>query len=293
MDTSVRILKVFLNRWLDKAETDTNRTLRKLVEFGYYFSSSVPQRKFFAEAKKIMSDNSCKYYDLAQNLFSYVNKDRATELGIDFGYYGLAKNCRFSNEHHSSKDKAGLVVGFLPDCAQQDDSNELSSQFYRIAQSGANIYFIFCDELQINDNELSEIIDKNPHKAFFLFTSDESFSMKFAQKNVMPVLNLNSQIYLSASEKLKKRGRLFGGYYTYGDDTADTVTYSSFLDNVYERNCLFLFLAANKNCSQNVRDKVSGFCSRQKRKPTHPIFITDILGDINWLNKPLIKKPNI
>lgn len=284
METSVRILKVFLNRWLDRAEADTNRTLRKLVEFGYYFSGSAPQKRFFAEAKNIISDKSCKYYILAQDLFSSVSKERAAEFGIAFGYYGLAKNCRFSSERLLGHDKSGLIAGIIP-TQKSEAADDFHNQFKKLSQNGTGIYFIFIDELTISVSEISELIDKSPHKAFFIFTANEDTALKFAQKNVMPVLDLKNSSYGSISGQLKKRGRLFGGYFRYGNENACTVTSKNFLDKVYEKNCLFLFLIQDENCSETVCERISAFSHHEKLKPSHPIFITDILGDLERLNK--------
>ncbi len=290
MDTSVRILRVFLNRWLDKAESDADRTLRKLVEFGYYFSSSAPQKRFFSEAKKIISDSCCKYYELFRTLFSSVDRERAIELGIAFGYYGLAKSYRFSGERLFGREKTGPVAGTIPSQASASDFAGLSAEFAVLSQRGAGVYFIFCDELDSCKRELCDIIDKNPRKAFFVFSTDEILLMKLTQKNVMPVLDFNSEDYDRLSEQLKKQKRIFGAFNSYGEETADYIVSKEFLDDVYDRSCLFLFLIADGSCSAASREKLSAFSYAEKRKPSNPIFVTDIISDLDSLNKPVSRK---
>jgi len=294
MDTSVRILRVFLTRWLDKAETDTNRTLRMLVEFGCYFSASLHQRKFFFEAKRILSNKESRYYSLAQSLFRSVDKERAAEFGICFGYYGLAKSSWFSGEHLCGFQKPTPVAGIIPGRKLRPVNNDLSGQFSTLAQGGTNIFFIFCDDISFSESELFAMIEKNPHKSFFLFTESESTAIKFAQKNVMPVLNLESSNYDFLADELRKYGRFFGGYYQYGDAEADIITAADFLENIYERNCLFLFLVENEECSNSTHKKIQKFGYSQKRNPTHPVFVTELFGDLEALNgndrKVCIKK---
>ena len=290
MDTSVRILRVFLNRWLDKAESDADRTLRKLVEFGYYFSSSVPQKKFFSEAKKIISDSGCKYYELFRTLFSSADREKAIEFGIAFGYYGLAKNYRYSGERLFGREKSGPVAVTIPPQAPASDFAGLSAEFVRLSQNGAGVYVIFCDKLDNCESELGEIIDKNPRKAFFAFTSNEELAVKLTQNNVMPVLDLNSENYDRLSQLLINQKRVFGGFDIYGEESAYNIGSKEFLDDVYDQNCLFLFLEDDGSCSAASREKISAFSYAEKRKPSRPIFVSDILNDIESLNKPMPRK---
>ena len=289
MDTSVRILRVFVTRWLDRAEYDTDRTLRKLVEFGSYFSGSVPQKRFFAAVKSILTEKNSQYYMLARTLFSNVSKDRITEFGIAFGYYGLAKNARFSNERHFQHENSGLVAGIIPPLGEAHENISLTEAFRELAQSGTSVFFIFCDEADINESELFEIVSKNPRRAFFVFTSDDVLAMKYSQKNVMPVLNLDLENQASLAAKLKKRGRLFGGYCRVSDENADNVTSEAFLDNTYKNDCLFLFLIQDTHASGSSGG-LGEFTYREKRRPSHPIFITKLPGDIDWLNELPVKK---
>ena len=39
-DMNVRLLKAFAGRWVERAETDTKRSMRKLAEYGISFSST-------------------------------------------------------------------------------------------------------------------------------------------------------------------------------------------------------------------------------------------------------------
>ncbi|MFB0921120.1 MAG: hypothetical protein QMB62_09600 [Oscillospiraceae bacterium] len=290
MDTTVRILSVFLNRWLYRAETDTDRILRKLIEFGYYFSGSGAQKQFFSAAKKIIAGSDSKYYILARNLFSSVSKDRLADFGIAFGYYGLAKNSRFSGERHFSREKTCSVAAILPPRTTGTCVIELSSEFGRLSQSGINIFFIFADELNFSERELCNIIEKSPRKAFFVFTSDEDLLMKLSQKNVMPVLDLNSEDYDRLSEQLRNRRQLFGGFVSYGEESAKEAISTEFLDYVYDCGCPFLLLKEDGVCSASTHEKVSAFSYAEKRKPSHAVFVSDIIGDLECLNNTASRK---
>jgi len=282
METSVRILRVFLNRWLDRAEADTDRTLRKLAEFGYFFSISSAQKRFFSEVKQLLSDSGSKYYMLARNLFERVDKNRTIEFGLAFGYYGLAKHF---GDHLLIREKTDIMVGILPDNRSIGTATAFSDRFSEFSKGGASSFVIFCDALDLPTCGLFPIIENNPHKSFFLFTGAETTALQFAQKNVMPILNVTSDNFAALSDKLIKRQRLFGGFIRYDDRNANVIISKSFLNNIYEQGCLFLFLIEEKSCSEATHDRINQFAYQQKRKPTHPIFITELFGDLKWLNE--------
>ncbi|MEA4894395.1 MAG: hypothetical protein VB064_03955 [Oscillospiraceae bacterium] len=289
MDTSVRIIKAFLSRWLDNAGTDTNRTLRKLVEFGYYFSSFSPQRQFFSEVRKVISDNSSKYYSLARKLFLSVDRDRISEFGVAFGYYGFDRSSLIRGEKLFVRGKQSPVAGVITSRGDDPDNAGIAARLQRLINGGTNIFFIFDDIPERDENELYQIISRNPRKAFFIFTANNSTALKYDQKNVMTVIDLRSGGCTSLSEQLMERRRLLGAYYVYNDDNADTACSPGLLDEVCDKSCLFLFLKASEGCSQPVREKVGAYGYLQKRRPTHPVFVSDIIGDLEWLNSGMQK----
>ncbi|NLT63119.1 MAG: hypothetical protein GXY01_01470 [Clostridiales bacterium] len=293
-DTAARILRAFAHRWLDKTELDTKRNLRKLVEFGCYFSASPQLRKFFRESRNILNDNKSKYYLLAHDLTKSVDKSRTAEFGITFGYYGLAKEIEKASSHNSAKDGENHFVGVITGNEGQGVSNadELKERIFKLAQSGVTVFFIFCGKSSIKSTELKSIIDAYPQKAFFIFTDSDDIAMSISQKNIMPVLDLKSGSYDLISNKLRSQERLYGGYYRYNDETSDEIITKAFLNNVYEKNCLFLFLIEDIGCSQSSHDKVNNFSYHQKRKPSYPVFVTELFGDLKWLNESVGTEKN-
>jgi len=284
--TSVRVLRAFASRWLDKAESDTKRSLRKLVEFGCYFSGSTQINSFFNEAHDILKSSNSKYYVLAHNLIKSVDKNRTTEFGIAFGYNGFVKGMNEIRSHFSANNKYKALVAIIRniDDTLGLNANGLSGQVTTYSQNGTAIFFIFCDDIGIADGELKITLDSNSQKAFFLFTDNEEIVMLNNQNNVMAILNLCSDNFAQISEILIKQKRLFGAYCRYNDENADEIISKNFLDTVKARGCLFLFLVEDDGCSESCHEKVNQFSFHQKRKPTHPIFISELFSDLKWLN---------
>jgi|GEM_PF-3370425 len=285
-NTTVRILRAFAGRWLDKAETDTKRSLRKMIEFGYCFSGSAGIRNFFHEARNIINSNRSQYFLLTRELVKNVDKIKTTEFGIIFGFEGLVKGMNGAPAHLSGNDceyALAAVIDGTKDGSLSGEA-ELEARVSSLSQNGAALFFIFCDRAEIDGGTLKRIAESHPKKAFFIFTGSGDLAGSCSGNNVMPVLDLGSVTYPEISSGLRKQKQLFGGFVRYGDETAEAFTQSAFLDKTAESGCLFLFLAEDGACSQDCKDRMSAFSRAQKRKPTHPIFITDILGDLKWLN---------
>lgn len=283
---TVRVLRAFAGRWLSKAETDTKRNLRKLVEFGSYFSSSAQIKNFFIEAHNILKSSISKYYILARSLIRSVDRERITEFGISFGYYGFVKGMREISSGSSEIENSRALAGIIGNDTDNhiDDSEDLQYRISESAQNGAAMYFIFCDEICLHADEIGNVMKCYPHNAFFLLTGKADIALSNNQLNAMPILNFESECFSATCEKLKNQKRLFGAYCIVNDDNMDEVLSSDLLDKVQEAGVFFLFLIKADGCSDSLSEKANGFGYAQKRKPTHPIFVTELLGDLEWLN---------
>lgn len=284
-DTTARILKAFTGRWIEKSETDTKRSLRKLVEFGCCFSGSDKLRNFFGEARNILSNNKSEYYRLTRGLVKSVDKNRIKEFGIGFGYYGLAKGIKKSvgNSAGSCNEYplAEIIGGREKYCA-----DNAIDRICSLADRGTSIFFIFCDGTSdVDIGELKETVDKYPQKTFFIFTGNPETAEDFSQKNAMPVLDVAAESFSLCAERLKKQKRLFGGYSRFGDKNAGEIICCNFLERICGKGCYFLFLVEGDACSENTRKMASEFGYKQKRRPNFPIFVTELFGDIDWLNE--------
>ena len=159
-DVNVRLLKAFAGRWVDRAETDTRRSMRRLAEYGISFSSG-SLKEFFSLSREILNDSHSPYYLLAYEFIRATEKGRITQFGINFGYNGFA---------HEKKKETPLAVTI--DGADIRDAASFHQQLTQWDAHEASIVFLFCD----GDRPSPELIDAEtkrwPKRAFFLFTDD-------------------------------------------------------------------------------------------------------------------------
>lgn len=291
-NTNVRILRAFANHWLDKAETDTKRSLRKLVEFGYCFSGSSKIRNFFHEARNIINNNKSQYFSLTRNLVKNVDRVRTTEFGIIFGFDGLVKGINGPLLHTAEKEHKYALASIIGGQGGENilNANSLTERTNELSCGGTALFFIFIDSIEIDCELLRDLTDSFPLRTFFILTDRTDLALACNTKNVMPILDLYGKDYTEVSAKLKNQKQLFGGFLSYNDNNADTIKSTEFLDKVSESGCLFLFLVADASATKSCREKMSSFGHMQKRKPTHPIFITDLFGDLDWLNASVTDK---
>lgn len=289
--TTVRVMRAFAVHWLSKAETDTKRSLRKLVEFGCYFSGSVQIKKFFNEAHDIIKSSKSKYYVLSHNLIKSVDRDRLTEFSITLGYNGFVRGMKGINAGISDKVTSCALAGIIGNNKANPiiNSEDLGKRISKMAITGTAIYFIFCDGAELSAEDFENVIKNYRNNAFFLFTDNGEVALKSSQMNVMPVINLQSDNFSAVCKELKDQKRLFGVYCRYDEQNADEIISSAFLDKVNEQNCMFLFLLEADGCSLECHEKINSFSFSEKRKPTNPIFISELFGDLDWLNSVSVK----
>ncbi|MGI5979498.1 MAG: hypothetical protein ACOX66_08375 [Oscillospiraceae bacterium] len=271
-DISRRLLKAFAGRWVDRAETDTKRSMRKLAEYGISFSSG-SLKTFFTQARDILNDDHSPYYRLAAEFIQTTQKVRITDFGINFGYNGFAKE---------KKKDTKLVLAL--DGSDISDAASFHQQLTQWDAHEASVVFLFCDSVQPPVELLDSEFKRWPRRAFFLFTYDAAALGHVWGNNVMLVLDASSPDFARRSAALNTHKMLTGAYHRFNDRNADECISDAFLDAVHEAGVNFLFLLRETDCTDDCRLHVNSFCFAEKRRPKRPLFVSELLGDIDSMN---------
>lgn len=271
-DVNVKLLKAFAGRWVDRAETDTKRSMRKLAEYGMSFSSG-SLKGFFTLAREILSDNHSAYYRLVSEFIRSTEKARITEFGINFGYNG------FANE---KKKDSKLVLAL--DGASIRDAASFHQQLTEWDAHDASIVFLFCETAKPPVELLDGELRRWPGRAFFLFTDDPAALGWSWGKNVMLVIDADSPDFARRASALNEHKMLIGAYRRFDEHSAGACTGADFLDTVHGAGVNFLFLRAAPDCSPDCRRRVNTFCFAEKRRPARPLFVSELSGDIESMN---------
>ena len=271
-DMNYRLLKAFMGRWVDRAETDTKRSMRKLAEYGLSFSSG-SLKAFFTLSREILNDSRSPYYRLASEFIRGTDKARITEFGINFGYYG------FANEKKKDTRLAVIVHG-----AELTDAASLHQRLTEWDAHEASICFLFCSGAQPSAAMIDSETARWPKRAFLVFADDEAALTQNWRKNVMLLVDADLPDFSARVDALKKRRLLIGAYRRFDDRNAEETISDAFLDGVHDAGINFLLLVKAPDCSGACRRRINDFCYAEKRSPKRPLFVAELSGDLASIN---------
>lgn len=271
-DMNAKLLRAFAGRWVDRAETDTKRSMRKLAEYGLSFSSG-SLKGFFTEAREILNDSRSPYYRLASEFIATTEKSRITTFGINFGYYG------FANEKKKDTQLAVTVDG-----AEITDAASLHQRLTEWDAHEAAVCFLFCKSGRPD----AEMIDSEtalwPKRAFFVFVDGGEPLSRSWRKNVMLLLDADAPDFAARVKDLNERKMLVGAYRRFDDGSAGETISEAFLSGVHDAGVNFLLLLKDQGCSEDCRRRVNDFCYAEKRAPKRPLFVSEFSGDFSYIN---------
>ena len=274
-DVNYRLLKAFAGRWVERAETDTKRSMRKLTEYGLSFSSG-SLKNFFTLAREILNDSRSPYYHLASELIKSADKSRITEFGINFGYYG------FAHEKKKNTQLAVVVHG-----VEAADAASLHQRLTEWDAHEAAICFLFCKGTQPPAAMIDSETARWPKRAFLVFADDEAALEQNWRKNVMLLVNTDMPEFSARLQALQERHLLIGAYRRFDDENAEETISDAFLERIHDAGINVLLLVKKANCSEICRQRVNDFCFKDKRMPRRPLFVAELSGDLNTINATL------
>jgi len=275
-DMNVRLLKAFAGRWVERAETDTKRSMRKLAEYGISFSSG-SLKSFFTLSREILNDTHSPYYRLASEFIKRTDKSRITQFGINFGYYGFADE---------KKKDTPLAV-----CVDGRDVTDAASLHQHLTEWDAHeaaICFLFCRNAQPPAAMIDRETGLWPKRAFFVFADGEIDLTQEWHKNVMFLLDTDAPDFTQKVKMLNEKKMLVGAYRRFDDGSADEAVSDAYLDRVHAAGVSFLLLLKGPDCSEDCRRRVNDFCYADKRRPKRPLFVAELSGDIAAINADFI-----
>lgn len=271
-DINVRLLKAFAGRWVERAETDTKRSMRRLAEYGMSFSSG-SLKAFFTLARDTLNDSRSPYYRLASEFIRRTDKGRITQFGINFGYYGFADE---------KKKDTPLAV-----CIDGGDVTDAASLHQHLTEWDAHeaaVCFLFCRGAQ----PPAAMIDREtalwPKRAIFVFADGEIDLTQEWHKNVMLLLDTDAPDFTQKLLALGEKKMLLGAYRRFDDGNADETISDAFLDTVHAAGVSFLLLLRGPACSEDCCRRVNDFCYADKRSPRRPLFTAELSGDVAAIN---------
>lgn len=272
-DIGVRLLCAFAGRWVDRSETDTKRSMRKLTEYGLNFSSG-SLKNFFMQARDILNDNRSPYYRLASELIANTDKSRILEFGICFGYYGFAK------EKKKIPNKLAIAVNgaVVPDPAA------LHQKLAEWDAHEAAICCLFCEGAKPPASELLAEVSFWPKRAFLIFADTPEEPEYNWPKNVMLLVNADAPDFAAQIKALNERKLLSGAWRRFDDANAADTMSDAYLDGIHAAGVNFLLLLKGQACTKECHRRVNDFCYKDKRKPRRPLFVAELSSDLASMN---------
>lgn len=273
-DISARLLRAFAGRWVDRAETDTKRSMRKLAEYGLSFSSG-SLKNFFLQARDILNDNRSPYYRLASEFIANTDKQRISEFGICFGYYGFAR------EKKKIPNKLAVAVNG----AEVPEPAALHQKLAEWDAHEAAICYLFCEGTEPSAGELLAEVALWPKRAFLIFADDPE-ALKYSwPQNVMLLVNVDAPDFAAQTQALNEQRLLSGAWHRFDDANAAETMSDAYLDSIHAAGVNFLLLLKGPDCTEECRRRVNDFCYKDKRKPHRPLFVAELFGDLASMNE--------
>lgn len=101
-----RTINIAVSKAMEDMKSNTNRSIRNLIDLGLFFSTCENQKWFFNAAKNVIANPKNPYNSLVKRMISDVNNDTIKKVGLNLGYSSLVYGA-------NKLKKSRIIWGFL------------------------------------------------------------------------------------------------------------------------------------------------------------------------------------
>lgn len=282
-DVSRLFVENILERTLSRLHESPKREIRNLVDMGLNFSRGRFQKRFLQTVQKMLKNPQSAYYTLVQDLAGNVDRDRILSFGVNLGYEGCTKGARTIR---AQEKKRGFCIPWFLTLAVSEKKLEEEPEFYPSVveqgiELGIHTYLLFSDG---DPAKLLPLLQSRKDCAFLLLLRGaqvtDSLLQALKQVKSTAVSICADEDMPAACQKLRQGRFLYAVHRQYTEEESGRILSGEWLESLLPYRPPFVFLAADRSCSQSVQQQVYSYIRSVRDGQTYPLVLMDFRQDM-------------
>lgn len=281
-DTSRILIETIVRKTLREIKDSPRRSTRNLVDMALNFSEGRFQRRFFAAAQKMLTNEQSPYYALIQDTVDNVETEHLLQFGMNVGYYGCTVGARKIRE---IEKKEHYNIPWMLSFQMGREQFEQYRGAYQSAVSegeklGIHVWLLAAEECP---QEVLSLVREHPKSGFALLVTPELITEEFLEavselKNLMLVLRCGEGAAEICS-KLRKRKLLYALYFPYGEEDMEQITSGSVFRDARKLHSAITMLIAEPGCTETARRKVYDYVIEARNEQLFQTIVWETCQD--------------
>jgi hypothetical protein len=285
---------------MEDMKSNTNRSIRNLIDLGLLFSTTENQKDFFEAARRVIVNPKNPYNSLVKRIISDVNNDTIKKVGLNLGYSSLIYG---ANKLKKRQDYLRMALPWLLafDIYESSSDFRFFHQMEHLIREGRElgIYsYIVCPHEKEDIQTICEIAKRFDECLFILKVSSGLISEQIAEflgkiHNMMISVQIKGTDFSCGSEQkalrlLKQNHCLYGFHVSYNEDTMKRLTTPEYIRSAISLGNLFGVYIAEQGVSDTCRDAVYTFACNVRGKNGRPLITLEWLRDIRVISEKIL-----
>jgi hypothetical protein len=295
MNSSIKLIMIEMavDLFLRDLREDAGRAMRNLIDVGMRFAKGSFRNDFLPYAQAMMSDPSCPYYHLLENVAHNVDGRALRTFGINLGYHAWTCGTAAMRE---SERRTGrclpwcLIFDFREGGALSGSLGELGRIVSECRDLGIAAFVFFADPRSFPIDALALQFQDC---AFFLFAEPASVDARLvagmrSARNIACSLHAPFSNPDSAQEAagLLARGGCLFGFHAWYENADELSGYGGSWLGHCERDCgTFAFFVRGVPAGHESAAAAAAFVARMRTSPEHGVFAADFCEDFAAIDR--------
>lgn len=303
MSSSIELIMIemAIDIFLKDLREDPGRAMRNLIDLGMRFSKGRFRSDFLPYAQATMSDLTCPYYRLLENVARNIEGKALKTFGINLGYRALACGAR---EIRQSERRVGhylpwcLIFDFREEGPLSNNAGEILRVISESRDYGIKAFMLFADPRRF---PLDALVAHFRDCAFFLFTEPSAVDATLIRV-MRSAGNVACSIAASFGDPDSARaaaGALSGGKCLFGFhvwyDSADELRRlgPSWLGRCERDRGIFAFFLRDGPDTPDSTAAANAFIGKMRITPDYGVLAADFYGDLASVNALMGVSPRL
>lgn len=290
------LIEVAVKKALQEMEDSPERSIRNLIDLGLENSGGNFQKEFLTAARTMLENEDSRYYDLARDVLSNVERKKLMGFGINIGYNSCTKGAKQIRELEANEGYSIPWILFLTiDEAALKENRERYSDFFTQGEAmGIYTYGLF---VQGDPSALLPLLQEHRDCACFLCLHSAQVSDAFLEKmkelsnTVIALIHDGNATVVC--EKLRSARLPYALIVHYGEENAQAILDGSCIRSLLPLHPQFIFFRENLDCPPEIRKAVRAYALRTRMNQDYPVLVLEFQQAIERIAEIISANPSL
>lgn len=293
------IICSLVDRILKEAETDPERTVRKLVDLGGQLVKGRFQSYFFGMVQTMLEDEDSAYYELARRVCTQVDREALKTLGVNLGYNSCTLGARTIREREAAE---GYSIPWAVMFRMQSGGTLPPEEYERFIQEGTALgirsYIFYAEDKKIDLEPVLERMAAHKDCAFLLalpaaIVTEEVVSRVCELQNLMVAPDSEDAEFPQAAQRLRRARRPYACHRSCrGMEDLKDMESGAWARRVVDAGCMFAFCHTEATCTDEICDRAARYVEETRRSQREAVILSNYYTDHLFIDRVISGSPS-